>query len=279
MNYIKKMYILRLKIYQPNAHYRIPFTYQRRHTYPIPPYSTIIGLLLNILGIYWQGEVENAPEEYKKLRKIKISISGRFKTKTTEYIWYRNLSKDEHLKRFGTYENRIFSGNVEHFGYQMPTKIDILNDVNLLIHLAHKDKNFIQNIKQNLENPNKRLDIIHLGRAEDWLIFEEISEIKELNENWILNKCPDKNYKLFFWIPEKMWLNEKNYDFKKFDGLEYRITTFWKIKDFEKTMNRNGYRLFEFVRVKLNDGLIKTENPCIFDKEVNTPVFLLNMEV
>ncbi len=279
MNYNRKMYVLRLKIYQPNAHYRIPFTYQRRLTYPIPPYSTILGLILNILGIDWQGEAENAPEEYKKLRKIKISISGRFKTKTTEYVWYRNLSKDKHLKRFGTYENRFISGNVEHFGYQMPTKIDILNDVNLLIHLSHEDKNFLQIIKQNLENPNKRLDIIHLGRAEDWLVFEEISEIKELNDEWILNKCPNKNYRVYFWIPENMWLNGKYYDFSRFDGLEYRITTFWKIKDFEKNMNRNGYRLFEFVSVKLSDGLIKTENPCIFDKEINTPVFLLNMEV
>jgi len=125
---MENMNLLRIKIYQPNAHYRIPFTFQRRHTYPIPPYSTFIGLLLNILGIEWQGNVENAPEEYKNLRKLKISISGTFKTKTSEYIWFRNLSKDEHIKRFGFSENRYISGNVEHIGYQMPTKIDILND-------------------------------------------------------------------------------------------------------------------------------------------------------
>ena len=53
---------MRLVIYQPHAHYRVPFTYQRRHTYPIPPYSTVKGLICNVLGIkgYTYGE---DPEE------------------------------------------------------------------------------------------------------------------------------------------------------------------------------------------------------------------------
>lgn len=55
-------YILRIRIYRPQAHYRVPFTYQRRHTYPIPPYSTVIGFLCNVLGIDDQGK-----EEYRKL--------------------------------------------------------------------------------------------------------------------------------------------------------------------------------------------------------------------
>ncbi|MEM4314681.1 MAG: CRISPR-associated protein Cas5, partial [Thermoplasmata archaeon] len=83
---------LKLKIYQPHAHYRIPFTYQRRHTYPIPPYSTVIGLLCNILGIRnIEGKEEpcmnqNCSCDYHKLKNIKISICGKFESKTTEYI-------------------------------------------------------------------------------------------------------------------------------------------------------------------------------------------------
>ncbi|MGB9677695.1 MAG: CRISPR-associated protein Cas5, partial [Candidatus Ratteibacteria bacterium] len=73
------MKVSKLKIYQPQAHYRIPFTYQRKHTYPIPPYSTIIGLLCNVLGIRnYRGEGEpcenqnNCSCNYHKLKKIKI---------------------------------------------------------------------------------------------------------------------------------------------------------------------------------------------------------------
>jgi len=70
------MKALLIKIYQPTAHYRMPFTYQRRHTYPIPPYSTVIGFLCNMLGIIHQDN-----EWYKKLKKCKLSISGRFEQK------------------------------------------------------------------------------------------------------------------------------------------------------------------------------------------------------
>jgi CRISPR-associated protein Cas5, N-terminal domain len=64
---------LRLKIYQPQAHYRVPFTYQRRHTYPIPPYSTVIGLLCNVLGIRnLEGDGEPKSEDYEKLKNCKF---------------------------------------------------------------------------------------------------------------------------------------------------------------------------------------------------------------
>lgn len=95
------MKILRLKIYQPQAHYRIPFTYQRRHTYPIPPYSTVIGFLINLLGINNQ----NSNDYQNGIANLKISIAGKFKSKSTEMIWFRNLSKDAHNSRFGHTQN------------------------------------------------------------------------------------------------------------------------------------------------------------------------------
>ncbi|MEM4402583.1 MAG: CRISPR-associated protein Cas5, partial [Candidatus Caldarchaeum sp.] len=83
----------------------MPFTYQRRHTYPIPPYSTVIGFLCNVLGIDDQKKKETIGVRstvlYGELKKIKISIAGRFASKTTEYIWFRNLSKSAHIDRFG----------------------------------------------------------------------------------------------------------------------------------------------------------------------------------
>ncbi len=91
------MHLLRIRIYQPSAHYRIPFTYKRRHTYPLSPYSTVIGFLINVMGIYDQRS-----EVYQEgIKKLKISIVGRFASKTTEYIWFINLSKSAHIERFG----------------------------------------------------------------------------------------------------------------------------------------------------------------------------------
>lgn len=265
------MKILRLKIYQPQAHYRIPFTFQRRHTYPLPPYSTVIGFLCNALGIYDQKD-----ELYTNgIRKLKMSISGRFQSKTTEMIWFRNLNKKAHEKRFGYVQNRELNGHIEHFGGQSQMWIDILNDVYLFIYLAHENEEFLKIIKSNLGNPANRLEVLHLGRAEDWIVLEE--EPRFLNDSDINYQRRDADYKHFFWIPDQFNIkNENSWEKKendKYEGLLYNLPTFVTIKNYETTFNRHGERHFEYVRTKLNDGKIK-ETELLLDKELNLPIFL-----
>lgn len=264
------MQLLRIKIYQPNAHYRLPFSYKRRHTYPIPPYSTVIGFLVNALGIY-----DQTCTDFQKLQKIKISIAGNFESKITEYIWFRNLSRNAHTQKFGYIANRKTNGHIEHIGGQSPMKIDILNNMHLLFYLAHKDENFIQQIKETLINPKNRLEILHLGRAEDWIVFEEEPEI--IDDNSLEFKRRDANYQNFFWIPNDYWIMNGNGWEKtsgnNFEGLLYNLPTFSNIENYENTFNRHGKRHFEYIRTKLNDGLIK-EQKILFDKELGLPIFL-----
>lgn len=266
------MNVLRLRIYQPQAHYRIPFTYQRRHTYPIPPYSTVIGFLCNLRGIDDQSK-----REFQQLRKIKISIAGRFESKTTEYIWFRNLAKSAHLDRFGYVENRSIGGHVEHIGGQSPILIDVLNEVRIVIHLAHENKGFLECIRSSLENPVHRLEILHLGRAEDWIVIEELSEVIDLSHFPI--KRVDGDFQYFFWIPEKAFASDSGGDmaFSRFEGLLYNLPTFWTVRDFEETLNRHGQRIFEYMRAKLNDGLIMGST-VVYDAEVELPIFLADFK-
>lgn len=265
------MKLLRLKIYQPNAHYRIPFTYQRRHTYPLPPYSTFIGLLCNILGVEnYKNSGEPCENQdcfclYHKLKKIKISICGSFESKTTEYIWFRNLSKKSHNDRFGYPEDRFFSGHIEHPGGQMPVLIDVLNDVNLLIYLYHEDKSLLEKVKSSFENPCNRIYPLHLGRAEDWIVIQDIKFV-DLSET----DCGG-NFKKFFWIPKDCY-SYSNFDFAKFSGLLYKIPTFYKLV--------NGRREFTYKNVKLNDGeiiLSMFNIKLLYDDNEKVPVFLANL--
>lgn len=268
------MKILRISIYQPQAHYRIPFTYQRRHTYPIPPYSTVIGFLCNALGIDDQKS-----ENYQQLKEIKIAIAGKFAAKITEYIWFRNLSLKKHIDRFGYVENRFVGGHIEHIGQQSPMRIDVLNDVFLIIYLAHNDAVFLDEIRKTFENPVRRLEVLHIGRAEDWIVLEE--KPKMLDDDSICYKRRDANYGYFFWIPQRLYLNgsQKMNDslFEKVAGLLYNLTTFWEVVDFETTFNRHGERNFEFMRTKLNDGLLKNEE-FLIDTEFNLPIFLADFK-
>ncbi len=262
------MKILRLKIYQPQAHYRIPFTYQRRHTYPIPPYSTLIGFLINLLGIIDQ----NSDEYQNGIANLKISIAGNFKSKSTEMIWFRNLSTDAHKSRFNYVENRFWGGHIEHIGGQSQMWIDILNDVNLVIYLYHQNEDFLKKINEAIRNPSNRLEVLHLGRSEDWIVFIDLPVF--LDESKIAFRRDDKNYKHFFWIPEKIFqLNSYQINFDNFDGITYNLPVFSKIENYQNTFNKNGKRKFTFVRTKLNDGvIIKTK--ILLDIEIGLPIFL-----
>ncbi|WP_068747791.1 type I-B CRISPR-associated protein Cas5b [Thermovenabulum gondwanense] len=260
---------LKIKIYQPQSHYRMPFTYQRRHTYPLPPYSTVLGLIANILGIRNLPDQEepcikeNCNCSYHKLKQIKMSICGKFQAKSTEYIWLRNLSKNAHIGRFGSIENRFVAGHIEHIGGQSLCLIDILNDVQILIYLYHHDYTFLDEIKQKFENPANRYSPLHLGRAEDWIVIKELEDIElEVHET-------NGNYGYFFWIPERIFNIGCKFEFDKINGLIYNLTTFYKIKD--------GVRNFDYIKTKLNDGNLG-DISTYFDTKEKIPIFFADLK-
>jgi len=262
------MKALRIKIYQPTAHYRMPFTYQRRHTYPIPPYSTIIGFLSNMLGIYDQ---EN--ELFHKIQSCKLSISGKFNIKLTEYIWFRNLNKKSHETYFGSATIRKKNGEINHIGGQSPMRIDVLENMHLNIHIASEDPSFLDELKNCLKNPVNRLETIHIGRAEDWLVFDSIELVD------LIPSSKHKNYKHFFWIPQKIWVPESiEFDFERTQGLFYNLPTFATIKDYNKTFNRHAERSFKYLRSKLNDGALTGIN-YLYDEKSDIPVFLADLKL
>lgn len=273
------MPILRLQICQPQAHYRVPFTFQRRHTYPIPPYSTIIGFLCNACGIDDQEKEYKTNGQsvklYEIIKSLKISIAGKFETKTTEMIWFRNLNKKAHESTYDDLSNREKNGQVGHIGGQVPIKIDVLENVELVIHLYHSDKGKLEIIKNLLENPVNRLQVLHIGRAEDWIVYKAIDIIEDSE---LKCKRQDGVYNYFFWIPEKIFFpnsncKENNLSWDNFDGIPYILTTFSKINNYENHYNHTGKRVYERTKAKLNEGKIIGSN-CLFDKKLNMPIFL-----
>ncbi|MCS7158790.1 MAG: type I-B CRISPR-associated protein Cas5, partial [Blastocatellia bacterium] len=175
----------------------------------------------------------------------------------------------------GYIENRSIGGHVEHIGGQSPILIDVLNEVRLVLYLAHEEKNFLELIKYSLENPVRRLEILHLGRAEDWIVIEEVSEIFELSQ--FSAQRVDADFRHFFWIPEKIFVSGSESggvsSFDGFEGLLYNLPTFWTVEGFERTLNRHGKRIFEYMRARLNDGLIAGCS-FLYDTEIKLPMFL-----
>ncbi|MEO0229209.1 MAG: type I-B CRISPR-associated protein Cas5b [candidate division WOR-3 bacterium] len=273
------MKLLRLKIYQPHAHYRIPFTFSRRHTYPIPPYSTVIGLICNVLGIKDQSD-----SYFQKLKDgLSLAIYGKFGSITKEYVWLRNLNKEYHILRFAHEKNRVTVQISEHPGGQMPTRVDVLEDVNLVIYIHHPDDTLLETLKDSFLNPQNRIYPLHLGRAEDWIIFSgspsEAIKITEVDEKSMKSYYGRLDY--YCWIPNikygREFVDEKLFDenfsefIEKISGSSHLITSFYEIKD--------GFRNFTHIPVKLfeqGDFPLFWGKPFKFikDNEMNIPLFL-----
>ena len=145
------MKILKLKLYQETACYKKPFASKVAETYPLPPYSTIIGMLHKIL--------QAKPGEYFPMN---ISIQG------------------EYESIFNNYQNlRMYKGKDKVTA--MPRNVHQLLNVHLIIHVQAEDE-VIERLYQNIVNG---IESFTLGRNEDLVRVDEIkilADIKEVEE-------------------------------------------------------------------------------------------------
>lgn len=142
------MEILKLKLYQETACYKKPFATKIAETYPLPPYSTVIGMVHKIL----QAE----PGEYFPMN---ISVQG------------------EYESIFSNYQNlRMYKGKDKVTA--MPRNVHQLLNINLIIHIQ-AEKEIIDKIYHNITNG---IESFTLGRNEDLVRIDEIKILKDVEE-------------------------------------------------------------------------------------------------
>ena len=144
------MKILKLKLFQETACYKKPFAFKVAETYPLPPYSTVIGMFHKILGA-------DSGEYYP----MNISVQG------------------EYESIFSNYQNlRMFKGKDEVTA--MPRNVHQLLNVHLLIHVkAEAEDEVIDKIYNNIING---VETFTLGRNEDLVRVEEIKCVNEITK-------------------------------------------------------------------------------------------------
>ena len=142
------MKILKLKLFQETACYKKPFAFKVAETYPLPPYSTVIGMFHKILGA-------DSGEYYP----MNISVQG------------------EYESIFSNYQNlRMFKGKGEVTA--MPRNVHQLLNVHLLIHVKAED-DVIDKIYNNIING---VETFTLGRNEDLVRVEQIKYVNEITK-------------------------------------------------------------------------------------------------
>lgn len=162
------MRALKIKVYQETVCYKKPYAFKVTETYPLPPYSTVIGMLHRILGAE-QGEYY----------KMDISVQGNYEGIFTTYNTTRFYKGDD-----------ITS---------MPLNVHMLYGANLIIHVV-ADEEILKNIYNGFKQYNSAFT---LGRNED---LARIDEIKFVNlDNVEVDEEDDEQVilKNSFYIPEK----------------------------------------------------------------------------
>lgn len=139
------MKYLKVKLFQETACYKKPFAFKVAETYPLPPYSTVIGMFHKIL--------QAKPGEYFPMN---ISVQGKYES------------------IFSNYQNlRMFKGKDQ--VTSMPRNVHQLLNVELVIHVQAEDKI----INKLYENMTMGKETFTLGRNEDMVRVDEIKMIQE----------------------------------------------------------------------------------------------------
>jgi CRISPR-associated protein Cas5t len=227
---------IRIECWQQMTSYRKPSSFQLKETYPLPPYSTVIGMVHAACGF----------EEY---RAMKVSIQGTYHSMVSdlytryEFLGYDKSAPDRHNIVIADNGNEfeIFMFNKEIVGKHGDWdksgvnrgvgRIELLIDVHLLIHIYPQDENYVDIICEGLLNP---IQYLSLGRHEDLIRIDKIEsvEIEECSIEFGVNDV----LKYDAYISQDIINNWKG---KKPKGTTYRLNKKFSID------NKTGIRRWD----------------------------------
>ena len=216
------MKAVRLKLYQNLVNYKKPTSFQLKETYPLPPYSTVSGMVHNACGF----------EEYKDM---KISIQGNYYSKVNDlYTRYEfacaAYETGRHNIKLESKEDKKYYGMIRGV-----STCELLVDVNLLIHIMPEDQSLVEVIYQNLKYPKEYLS---LGRREDIVRIDEV-EIVDINKEELEDSL---TLKRDAYIPLNM--------FSK-DELLSNATIYKLNKKYDKVEIKKGVEIRKWKKVKV----------------------------
>lgn len=154
---------IRLKLFQQMPNYRKPSSFTVKESFPLPPYSTVIGMVHSACGF----------EEYHPIR---VSIQGNHASDNadieTQYVFGETYNEKEAsancykiLNKSNPKGDKLIKGI---------KSIQFLTDVELCIHIVPENPEDLETIYNGLLNPK---EFISLGRREDIARIDEVKKV------------------------------------------------------------------------------------------------------
>lgn len=177
---------VRLKIFQDMVNYKKPMSFQLKETYPLPPFSTVIGMVHRLCG-------------YTTYQEMDISVQGKYFSKTND------LATRYEFKNGVKYEAGRHNVKVGEYGIsQGVSTTELLVDVELLIHIVPKNQKQLKEIQEALLFPN---EFPSLGRREDLAVFGEV-KVVDLNRQEVDDDVQFQ-HGYSYYIPESVYRNAR----------------------------------------------------------------------
>jgi CRISPR-associated protein Cas5t len=249
------MRAVRLKLEQELVNYKVPTSFQLKETYPLPPYSTVSGMVHVMCGF----------EEYKAM---KISVQGKYLSKVND-LYTRYEFKPEMPFEAGRHQ-------LETNGYGISRGVatcELLTEVELLIHIIPEDDTLIEKIENGFKMP---LEFPSLGRREDLVVIKEV-KVVNVNEKVIEEDIElDNNYTAY--IPEKMLDDESiiisGYDSSvKHSGTRYKINKYYEKINYGTEKKPRIHRKWQKAQVIYTSRITASEEKTVLIDEDENIVF------
>lgn len=250
------MKAIRLKIFQNLVNYKLPASFQLKETYPLPPYSTVIGMVHNAC-------------EFTEYVPMKVSVQGKYHSKVndlmTRYEFKPGMSFDKARHQL----------NVDGFGIgRGVSTVELLSEVELLIHIVPENQELVEKICEKLTYPHEYLS---LGRREDLVIFGELPKIVEIEETELEEDLSIKNsYSAY--IPIEILKDEAvkigSREGVKISGTVYKLTKDYEIKNYGTAKSPKNFRVWNKIKVVYGSDITGLEEENVYVDEDKNLVFL-----
>lgn len=154
------MKAIKITAFQESANYKVPISHDFRESYPLPPYSTVIGMVHYLC-------------DFKEYHPMKVSIQGSYGSTTSD------LYTEYEFKNGMKFEPKRHQLSVNGFGISRGVaQVQLMTDVNLVLHVIPEDQAEVENIYNCLKYPREYPSI---GRREDLAVFENV-EVVEVSQ-------------------------------------------------------------------------------------------------
>jgi CRISPR-associated protein Cas5t len=165
---------IRVRLWQQLPNYRKPASFLIRESFPLPPYSSVIGMVHTAYG-------------FKEYHPMKVSVQGRYASEVSDLNVMYNFGIKYDPTR---HQYKVKNEKGEYDGINRGVKsAHLLTDVELVLHILPENEEDFDVVLNGIKAPQTFLS---LGRYEDIIRIDavDVVALDAMDESDMLPSCP-----------------------------------------------------------------------------------------